>query len=418
MKRTYERTHPWLKFELVLASVDPRLWMQLGEVRSKCEHIAGVPLKPEVARDFLRLYLARGVAATTAIEGNTLTPGQAARRLDGKPVEVPPSKAYQVQEIDNVIEALNAIVAKELGEGSIRPITPKRVKEFNALVLKGLALEPDVVPGQVRKHQVGVAQYRGAPAEDCEYLLDRMCAWLNGPSFDPSQDLRSLELPIAVIKAVLAHLYIEWIHPFADGNGRTGRLVEVQILAMAGVPQVACHLLSNHYNETRPEYYRQLQRASESGGDVLPFLAYAIGGMVDGLTEQVGRVRLEQWEVAWRNFVYDTFASRKSHAAARARDLLLALSARPAPVPRKDLPGLSPAVALAYAKRTEKTLSRDLNELENLGLVVKEAAGYRARRELILAFRPLRHDARSAAPGEPSQGDLLAGLGEPDPPTR
>lgn len=413
--RTYERTHQWLKFDLNLQSVDAKAWMQLGEVRSKCEHIAGVPLRPEVASGFLRLYLARGVAATTAIEGNTLTPRQAALRIDGKPLEVAESKAYQVQELDNIIEAFNTIIGKELSDNSIRPVTPKRIKEFNHVVLKGLLLEPEVLPGQVRKHSVGVARYRGAPAEDCEYLLDRMCTWLNGPAFDPSQNLKELEIPIAVLKAILAHLYIEWIHPFGDGNGRTGRLVEVQILAMAGVPQVACHLLSNHYNETRPEYYQQLQRASESGGDVRPFLAYAIKGLVDGLTEQVLRIRQEQWEVSWRNFVYDTFAKKKSLAASRARDLLLELSAQREPVPRKDLPKMSSTIALAYAETTEKTLSRDLNALENLELVVKEDGGYRAKKEIILAFLPSRHDARKPPPQAPAQGDLLAGLFDPDP---
>lgn len=417
--RTYERTHPWLKFEVSLESVDPKVWMLLGEARSKCDHIAGVPLEPEVAKEFLQIYLARGVAATTAIEGNTLTPRQAALRIEGKPLEVSDSKAYQVKEIDNIIEALNLTIGPELVDGSIRPLTTKRIMEFNYLVLKGLALERDVVPGQIRKHQVGItgahSHYRGAPPEDCEYLLDRLCSWLNGPSFDPGNS-KELAIPVAIIKAVLAHLYIELIHPFGDGNGRTGRLAELQILAMAGVPQVACHLLSNHYNETRPTYYQELQRTSETRGDVRPFLTYAVSGLVEGLNEQVARIRVQQWDVAWRNFVYDTF---KKKSSSRARDLLLELGKRRQPVSRKDLTKMSTAIALAYADTTEKTLSRDLNALESLDLIVRENGAYRAKKEIILAFLPFRHDARKQLLRQPVQQELL-GLEEavPDPENR
>jgi Fic family protein len=62
---------------------------------------------------------------------------------------------------------------------------------------------------------------------------------------------------MALMKAILTHLYIAWIHPFGDGNGRTARLAELQILLAAGMPMPASHLLSNHYNTTRTDLYRQ-----------------------------------------------------------------------------------------------------------------------------------------------------------------
>ncbi|MCC6745869.1 MAG: Fic family protein, partial [Acidobacteria bacterium] len=62
-------TYPWITFRLDLSELSTETWMLLGEARSKCEHIAGVPLKPAVAERLHRLYLAKGVHATTAIEG-------------------------------------------------------------------------------------------------------------------------------------------------------------------------------------------------------------------------------------------------------------------------------------------------------------------------------------------------------------
>ncbi|MCX6916585.1 MAG: Fic family protein, partial [Verrucomicrobia bacterium] len=63
--RTYEQTHPWITFQADLKKASPKLWMNLGEIRSKCDHIAGVPLRPFVAQRLHQLFLARGVLGTT-----------------------------------------------------------------------------------------------------------------------------------------------------------------------------------------------------------------------------------------------------------------------------------------------------------------------------------------------------------------
>ena len=80
----YEETHPWISFKLQLDPQDYRLWMQLGEVASKCEHLSGVALRPDFAARLHKLYLAKGVLATTAIEGNTLTEEQVLQQVNGE----------------------------------------------------------------------------------------------------------------------------------------------------------------------------------------------------------------------------------------------------------------------------------------------------------------------------------------------
>ena len=117
-----------------------------------------------------------------------------------------------------------------------------------------------------------------------------------------------------------------------DGNGRTARLVEFQILLGAGVPTPAAHLLSNHYNQTRTEYYRQLDRASKSGGDIVPFIEYAARGFVDGLREQLHKIRDQQWDVSWRSYVHEKFRDQSGTNAKRQRDLVLELSTAREPV--------------------------------------------------------------------------------------
>jgi len=239
--RKFKDTHPWIRFALDMNRAPAALWILLGECRSKCEHIAGVPLKPSVAENLHRLYLAKGVLATTAIEGNTLSEEEVLQHLDGK-LKLPPSREYLAQEIDNILAECNRVL-RSISEGEAPPLTLDRVRELNRTVLDGLSLESGVVPGEIRHHSVGVARYRGAPHEDCEFLLNRMCEWLESSDFEPPT--KEDAIISAILKAIVSHIYLAWIHPFGDGNGRTARLIEFQILISSGVPAPAAHLLSN-----------------------------------------------------------------------------------------------------------------------------------------------------------------------------
>jgi Fic family protein len=383
--RTFQTTHPWLTFSADLSRAAPGLWLMLGECQSKCEHVARAPLRPDTARELYRVYLAKGVLASTAIEGNTLSEQEVIDHLQGK-LELPPSREYLAREIDNIVGACNGIL-DAIASGAGVGLSVQGIRDLNRLVLAGLELDDGVQPGEYRTHSVGVGPYRGAPAEDCHFLMDRLVAWLDGPDFARQE---ALTIAQAILKAVLAHLYIAWIHPFGDGNGRTARLVEFQILLAAGVPAASAHLLSNHYNLTRTEYYRQLDRTSKSGGDVLPFVTYAVRGFLDGLKEQIERIWEQQWDVTWRNYVHERFGDSASASDQRKRALVLDLSRQSEPVPAHGIPTISPRLAMAYGKLNVRTVGRDLEEMTAEGLVEKTPEGYRARTEVILAFLPPR----------------------------
>lgn len=114
---------------------------------------------------------------------------------------------------------------------------------------------------------------------------------------------------------------------------------------------------------------------------------------MDGIRAQVERVWDRQYADRWEQFVYETFGGKVTSDAERRRlDLVLALSERLEPVARRELPTLSSTLAVAYAG-TQRMLSRDLNTLERMGLIEQAGRGFwRARRERILAFRPLRRE--------------------------
>ena len=196
-----------------------------------------------------------------------------------------------------------------------------------------------------------------------------------------------------MIKSILAHLYIAWIHPFGDGNGRTARLIEFFLLVQSGVPLPAGHLLSNHYNKTRSRYYAELDRSSKADDGVIRFISYAVLGLVDGLKEQLEYIRDQQWLITWENYVHKLFRDKQTRAHARQK--LLVLDMPRGPTPRKKLTHVSPRVAEEYAGKGDKTLSRDLNELIAMNLIVKEGVDYRPNHGLILAFLPPRFEESS-----------------------
>ncbi len=387
---TYLESHPWLTFKIDLSKASRTFWILAGEAKSKCEHIASIPLRPDIEAKLHTVYLVKGVRATVAIEGNTLSEDQVQQRIEGS-LRLPPSQEYLGKEIDNIIEAINQI-GSQVAAGNPPILSMGLIKEFNRLVLDKLELKEGVVPGEIRKGPFGVAHYKGAPAADCQYLLERLCEWLNGPDFPPPDDGQELTVITSLIKAVLAYLYLEWIHPFGDGNGRTGRLLEFLILVSSGVPSPAAHLLSNHYNLTRTEYYRQLDLStSKLKGDVRPFLEYAFRGFVDGLRAQIQLIRDQQWTVAWQNYVHEQFQDCSSPSDVRRRHLVLDLSKSNKPVPLSEIVSISPRVAAAYAKKGPRTLSRDLNAMVKKELIKFKESGYLTTKEKILAFLPFRH---------------------------
>lgn len=382
--KKYTKTHPWITFNVDLRNIDYKTWLLLGEAQSKCVCVSKVPLKPELSKTLHQTYLTKGIKGTTEIEGNTLSEEEVKKRIEGE-LKLPDSMEYQGREIDNVLEAYNSIVRK-LMDGETQEIHPQEIKNCNETILKDMPLDEGVVPSQISQQNVGVLRYRGAPREDCEYLLDKMCEWLNGPSFNPDEN----KVVFAIIKAVLAHLYIAWIHPFGDGNGRTARLVELKIMLASGAPAPACHLLSNHYNKTRSEYYRQLDYASQSGGDIYKFIRYAVQGFADQLREQIEFIKAQQLEIFWRDYIFEAFGENPGKIAKRRRKLALDFWHVTEPLKLEEIRKISLKIAEQYSPKSTRTVERDLGFLAEKDFIEKREDGYFPKKENLFRLLPLR----------------------------
>lgn len=368
--RAYRNTHPWISFKFNFNKLDFRVWMLLGEAKSKCEHISGAPLLPETIRDFHRIFLAKGALATTAIEGNTLSEDEVNKRIAGK-LDLPPSKEYLGQEIDNIVVAFNLVNNEITKSPDSSQLTLESICKYNRIILEKLNLDEGIVPGEMRNYNVRVASYLAAPAEDCNFLMEKYVNWINEDFKLDDKD----KIVYGILKAVVAHLYFVWIHPFGDGNGRTARLIEFQILRSVGIPSAAAHLLSNHFNATRTHYYQMLDRSSKAEDGVYEFIHYALEGLVDHLREQIEMVQGQQVKVHWINHIFNTFRGQHSKKEERQRDLMLELVTR-VEFQYKEIKQLTPKIAVMYANLTDMTLRRDLEDLVKMGLLVYKGTNY------------------------------------------
>jgi Fic family protein len=394
--REYLETHPWITF--THAAHYSELWALLGEAFSKVRHLAGAPLQPGLARELGDIYMAKGALATTAIEGNTLTEAEALEILSDRK-KLPESRAYLAQEIRNVYSALNEVRLNAV-TGKPFILSTEWVCQQNAAVLRDLPVEEYVDPGRFRTVGVAAGNYRGAPAEDVPYLVDQLTDWLNRAWLSPSGEVdvpEDLLFIRAFFGATLAHLYLAWIHPFGDGNGRTARLVEAAILAHSGVvPWVACNLLSDHYNKTRTVYYQRLDAASRRN-DVDGFIGYAVRGFVDSLREQIDTVQHMQKTTAWVNYVHEIIGHEPAgETRERRRTLVLCLKEGEA-ITKSGVRRLDFDLNEMYHGKSEKTITRDLNKLVELNLMRHEGPTYTSAIDVMDAFLTIHSDKASPA---------------------
>lgn len=383
-------THPFIDFSLDLSRLSLEDWLLLGEAASKIGHVIGVPLRPDVAQRMHSVALVKGVRATTAIEGNTLTEEQVQQISEHK-LKLPPSKQYLQREVENVLDACNDLLKAHRQEQA-PALDAAWIKAQNALMLRDLEVDEGIVPGTWRTMVVGVSRYRAPEPRFVDPLMRRLVIWLDELNTE-SMRRPSLRCSLQILRAILAHLYIAWIHPFGDGNGRTARMLEFAILLAAGVPSASAHILSNHYNETRSAYYRELDRAS-AAKDVFGFIRYSLIGLVDGLREQIKLIQDQQLHVMWTDFVYKVI-DPKSDADKRRIHLVLDLARHGSAdgVATSALSSLTARLMRDYATKTDKTLTRDLNALHQLELLERNQGLWTARLDRVRAFLPFTADA-------------------------
>ncbi len=301
--------------------------------------------------------------ATADIAGTALDEHGATRAAAGRNPRT--ARDSESREVVNVVNATFALLA-EVAAGEPRPVDADLLRRLHGMIGDGLGDRCAGKPGQFREESAR-GPYSAPRADEVGGLVDGVFAWLQREFSDGGRDFGR-----AVVRALVTHVYVLWIRPFTDGNGRAARVLEAYVLAAAGSPAVASHLLTEFYARTRDEYFRQLELASRDRS-LTSFIAYAVEGLRDGLQECFETVTRVHFDAAWRGFVMDRFTAqdyRKKSVFRRRRDLMLAL-----PLDRSftmaDLTRLDPDLSARYRELSARTRRRDLAVLTEAGLLVE-----------------------------------------------
>ncbi len=193
--------------------------------------------------------------------------------------------------LDDVTEVSNYVAAMEHGLARIRggfPVSTRLIREIHKVLMKR-GRGSDQQPGEIRRSQnwiggsrPGNAVFVPPPAEHLADALGALEKWIHGhPERTPT-----------IIKAALAHVQFETIHPFLDGNGRVGRLLVTLLLCSEGALSEPLLYISLYLKQHRARYYELLDTVRKDGDweDWLGFFADGVESSASGAVDTVRRL--------------------------------------------------------------------------------------------------------------------------------
>jgi len=356
----------------------------LDRVEDAHRRFSSVPVLPVIANRLEKEVVTSSVFGTNTIEGGTLTEEETrevlSRDVDAAQVaDVRERSVVNLREAYWIAERVAADADSEKPRDSAVMVLMLRdfmFKDLHRVVTQGLS-EPGNTPGAYRDNQKGLSATKvGDKAhggvytppkclDDITLLMDAFLKWVNS---DAISDLSPL------IRAPLIHYYFERIHPFGNGNGRVGRVVEAMVLLSAGY-RFAPFALSSYYVEHVDEYYvafRQAEKADKAK-QALPntlFIELFLQGMLDTLNRLHDRVNVLLGTVLFENQLNAMLTAKQINSRQYATVTNLPAGG----IALADLRN-TPWYQGLYHSLTSRTRERDLKKLQDLELITIDATG-------------------------------------------
>lgn len=245
------------------------LYPLLDKASTAIGRLDGMSMVLPDASLFLYMYIRKEAVLSSQIEG---TQSSLSDLLLFENEEAPGAP------IDDVTEVSCYVAAMDYGLERMKnfPLSLRLIKEIHEKLMNN-ARGGNKQPGEFRSSQnwiggsrPGTAAFVPPPPEYLMETLDNFEKFLHDPD---------IKMP-ALIKAALAHVQFETIHPFLDGNGRLGRLLITFILCHEGVLKQPLLYLSLYLKSNRQQYYDLLQSVRETG-DWEAWIEFFLTGVIE-----------------------------------------------------------------------------------------------------------------------------------------
>lgn len=231
-----------------------RLYPLLDKANTALGRLDGMSMVLPDAALFLYMYVRKEAVLSSQIEG---TQSSLSDLLLFEFDEAPGAP------IDDVTEVSCYVAAMDYGMERLKelPLSLRLLREMHARLMDN-ARGGDKQPGEFRTSQNWIGGTRPGTARFVPPPVDQLMPCLD--KFEKFLHDETVQLP-ALVKAAMAHLQFETIHPFLDGNGRLGRLLITMILCVEGILRDPILYLSLYLKTHRDQYYALLQSVRETG---------------------------------------------------------------------------------------------------------------------------------------------------------
>ena len=265
-------------------TITPALLSQVEQIAAVRERILAaavqVPWIPALQKD-TRI---RNAHSSTAIEGNPLTLEQVRAIEEGR--EIPATAQRTRREVANYFAGLRFVE-----KNAKRPvITHTKVLKLHR-IMAGEVMDHGKA-GEYRTIRVKVGDYVAPPPNRVQSMMSELLKWWNHEATRISP----------IMSSAVVHHQFETIHPFADGNGRAGRMLSLWELYRRGFDNHHIFSVDEFYWEDRPRYYAALEKVRQEDGDLTSWLEYCAEGLrvtlervwsrIQKLTARAGNAKL------------------------------------------------------------------------------------------------------------------------------
>ena len=219
---------------------------------------------------FLFMFVKKDAAYSSQIEGTKAT------LQDAIAAPVTEKKYRLSPDVDDIVHYVNA-VNYGIERTKTLPISLRMIKELHQRLMIGARATQHVYPGDFRHSQNWIggktptdASFVPPAVHDMNKSLDDLEKFVHREDEYPS-----------LIKAGLLHAQFETIHPFSDGNGRTGRMLIALYIHHAKLLELPVLYLSNYFKKHQKVYYQKLQSYHDEEADIIGWLEFFLDGVAE-----------------------------------------------------------------------------------------------------------------------------------------
>jgi len=348
----------WLNFSYSTEDVEAQLYEfseRAGKINGLME---GLPEESRV-ETVIELLVAEAIK-TSEIEGEYLSRKDVISSIKKNLGLLPPVKGINDKRAEGIADLMT-----DAQRSYNEPLSAEKILAWHQMLMKGNLY---VQAGKWRTHEEPMQVISGAmgreivhyeaPSSSVPEEMEEFISWFNRSGKNGENEIKK-----PVIRAAIAHLYFETIHPFEDGNGRIGRAIAEKALSQT-VQRPILLSLSQDIEKKKNDYYAALKLAQRSN-EISPWINYFVRTTIQA---QIAAEKLIEFSLYKTRF-FDRFRNELNDRQMKV--ILRVLKEGPEGFEG----GMNAKKYIGITKTSKATATRDLQDLQEKNIISKKGQG-------------------------------------------